>query len=109
MLADVQTDEEIRENARDIQGDQEDDEVVAPLAGEEDLELPPQAPEPGILTVHPQDVGADAVGALTEGGDEGGVGPEQWGGLAGRGIRAIRLAFHGWAGQAFFGSGNSDQ
>ena len=56
MVADMQRDEKVGKDARDVQTDKYKDEVMAPFGGEEELQLAPECPDPGLIAVDLHDV-----------------------------------------------------
>lgn len=77
VLADVQGDEEVGKDAADVGGDEGDDGVVAPFAGEEALEVLAQVPDPRVFAVDLDDVAGDEVAGLPERGDVLAVGAQE--------------------------------
>jgi len=67
MLTDMEGDEEVSKDARDVGSDKEDDEVVAPFAGQELLQSLPEVPNPRAFAVNLGYVPGDEVAALPEG------------------------------------------
>ncbi len=80
VLAHVQRDEEVSEDAADVERHQSDDEVVTPFGREEALEMGAQFPDHGFFAVDFDDVASYEVARRAEGveiapvrGEEGGA------------------------------------
>lgn len=77
VLADVQANQKVGEDAADVGGDQHDHKVVAPFAGQEALQLVAQCPHPAVLAVDLDDVARDEVARLPQRGEILAVRPEE--------------------------------
>ena len=96
MLAYVEGDKEIREDTCYVEGDEDDNGVMAPLAGQELLQATTCGPDQRVFAVDGQDVFADVVRTLGEGGKVWAVGGQE--GCADSGWGAgFYIAVHGVA------------